>query len=490
MFMFLHQHSSLLTVLFVILFFYPLAALFVQHRKPSKLPPGTLGWLPYLGHTLSFLAPHLSTSRGHFLEHNIKRYGKIFRCHVFGHPTIVSCDADFNSFILQNDDRLLESSYPANIPGVLGDLTLLVATGDLHKRLRGALLNFFTTINTQNSNFLRHIEDNVLRVMAPWANKKTLIFCQETRKFTFAVIAKQVLSLGPEDVEFLEILHNFKTFMKGLVSLPINLPGTAYAKAIHAQYRIKAITKSLLQQRKGRGEAKEDEGKMDFLDVLLAHDHLSEEEILSLVMDLLLGGYETTSIFIAIVVRFLSDHPKALDELRREHERVRRAKGEDGDGRLEWDDYKKMNFTQDVIKEALRCGNVVKFVHRKAIKPIHFKGFEIPVGWKVLPIFSGVHLDPSQYSNPQEFNPWRWKEYEKMGEFGSGCKGFTPFAGGRRLCPGSEVAKLETAVFLHHLVLNFSWAPLIDTDRPMCFPFLDFKHGFPISIQPICPSSL
>lgn len=55
---------------------------------------------------------------------------------------------------------------------------------------------------------------------------------------------------------------------------------------------------------------------MDFLDVLLAHDHLSEEEILSLVMDLLLGGYETTSIFIAIVVRFLSDHPKALDELR------------------------------------------------------------------------------------------------------------------------------------------------------------------------------
>lgn len=113
--------------------------------------------------------------------YGVQRYGKIFRCHVFGHPTIVSCDADFNSFILQNDDRLLVSSYPANIPGVLGDLTLLVATGDLHKRLRGAMLNFFTT-NTQNINFLRHIEDNVLRVMAPWAHKKTLIFCQETRK--------------------------------------------------------------------------------------------------------------------------------------------------------------------------------------------------------------------------------------------------------------------------------------------------------------------
>lgn len=55
---------------------------------------------------------------------------------------------------------------------------------------------------------------------------------------------------------------------------------------------------------------------MDFMDVLLTHEHLSEEEILSLVLDLLLGGYETTSIFIATAVKFLSDHPRALDELR------------------------------------------------------------------------------------------------------------------------------------------------------------------------------
>lgn len=44
-----------------------------------------------------------------------------------------------------------------------------------------------------------------------------------------------------------------------------------------------------------------------------------------------------------------------------------------------WDDYKEMTFTQDVIKEALRCGNVVKFVHRKAIKPIHYKGIKIKI---------------------------------------------------------------------------------------------------------------
>lgn len=37
---------------------------------------------------------------------------------------------------------------------------------------------------------------------------------------------------------------------------------------------------------------------------------------------------------------------------------------------------------------------------------------------------------------------------------GTGKK-FAPFGGGPRLCPGAELAKVETAFFLHHLVLNF-----------------------------------
>ncbi|XXG60196.1 hypothetical protein AAC387_Pa04g2161 [Persea americana] len=475
---FLQQHSSILAILAIVFVFsYPAVALLFHHSKPSELPPGTLGWFPHLLQNLSFLAPHPSNSRGYFLEHNIQRYGPIFKCHLYGHPAIVSCDGDFNSFILQQEDRLVEVSYPSNVQRVFGDLSLLVVTGDLHKRLRGTLLNFFAGVKAPNSPFLAHIEENAVQVMLSWATKKTIKFCEESRKFTFGVLAKAALSLGPEDAAFNEMFHNFKSFIKGLASLPINIPGTAYAKAIHARHRIKVIMESLIQQREGRGEAKWDELKMDFLDVLLAHGHLSKEEIVSVVMDLLVGGQETTTMFIATVVKFLSDHPRALEQLRREHERV-------GDGRqLQWDDYKQMSFTQDVMKEALRCGNLIKFVCRKSIKPIHYKGFKIPVGWKIIPVFSGVHLDPSRYSNPEEFNPYRWQGDETRGH-----NGFTPFAGGKRLCPGNEFAKLETAVFLHHLVLNFSWTPLKDTDCPMSVPYLDFEHGFPVAIKRISPS--
>lgn len=73
---------------------------------------------------------------------------------------------------------------------------------------------------------------------------------------------------------------------------------------------------SLIQQREGRGEAKWDESKMDFQDVLLAHDHLSKEKLVSLVVGLLVGEQETTTMFIATEVKFLSDQPRSLEQLR------------------------------------------------------------------------------------------------------------------------------------------------------------------------------
>lgn len=94
----------------------------------------------------------------------------------------MSCDAEFNSFIFQNEDRLFHAGYPKNIPGVLGDLTLLFVTGETHKRLRGFALSLLASVREQSGSFLSDIEDNVLRVMDSWKDKTTLVFMAETRK--------------------------------------------------------------------------------------------------------------------------------------------------------------------------------------------------------------------------------------------------------------------------------------------------------------------
>ncbi|KAJ8486032.1 hypothetical protein OPV22_018517 [Ensete ventricosum] len=477
-----------LALLFLtVLFLYPFFRHAYGEPKSRKLPPGSFGWLPLIGETMSFINPHLSCTMGQFLEDNIKRYGKIFRSHLFGHPTVVSCDVDFNHFILQNEDRLFEASYPASIPKVIGDLTMLVMTGDPHKRIRGVALSLFSSMKTHEAATMSDIDNIVVRLMDSWKNKKTLVFCEETRKFTFSVIVKHILSLSPEDPETVQLLDSYKTFMKGFVSAPINLPGTAFAKAIRAKLQITKIVGEIRDRRRRQRSAAgapEVEGRKDFLDLLESHGGLTEDEIFGLVIDLLIGGYETTAMLIAIIVKFLGNDPEILSELRAEHAAARKKKA--GDEPLKWQDYKDMRLTHCLINEALRLGNVVKFVHRKAIKPVRYKEFEIPAGWKVLPILAGVHLDGSLYNDPFRFDPRRWQNEEV-----ESARNFMPFGGGKRLCPGSDLAWLDTCIFLHHLLLKYSWKTQEDNDWPMSFPFLDFKKGLKIAIQPLtdpCPS--
>lgn len=55
-------------------------------------------------------------------------------------------------------------------------------------------------------------------------------------QFTFNVIVKQVLGLTPDEPQTAKILEDFLTFMKGLISLPLNVPGTPYARAVKVQF--------------------------------------------------------------------------------------------------------------------------------------------------------------------------------------------------------------------------------------------------------------
>jgi steroid 22-alpha-hydroxylase len=70
------------------------------------------------------------------------------------------------------------------------------------------------------------------------------------------------------------------------------------------------------------------------------------------------------------------------------------------------------------------------------------------------------------------------------GSFSTWGNNYMPFGGGPRLCAGSELAKLEMAVFIHHLVLKFNWE-LAEDDKPFAFPFVDFPNGLPIRVSRI-----
>ena len=54
----------------------------------------------------------------------------------------------------------------------------------------------------------------------------------------------------------------------------------------------------------------------DFLDVVLSKKSLTNDEIVSIVLDILLGGYETTATLMSLIVYFLGQAPNALENLK------------------------------------------------------------------------------------------------------------------------------------------------------------------------------
>lgn len=168
-------------------------------------------------------------------------------------------------------------------------------------------------------------------------------------QFTFNLIMKQSLGVEPDEAVTAKILENFHTFMEGFVSLPIHFPGTSYHKAVKVLLNISCVVylnilikcwicvlffflfffflswfldqarekitniirEIIVERRKGKRPQ-----NGDFLDEILGRENLSDEERVSLVMDLLLGGYETTATLLALLIYFLAHSPQALQQLR------------------------------------------------------------------------------------------------------------------------------------------------------------------------------
>lgn len=450
-------------------------------KKGMNLPPGNMGW-PLIGESLAFRRLHPCVSLGEYMEDHIRKYGKIYRSHLFGQPTIVSADAELNRFVLMNDGKLFEPCFPKSVADILGNTSMLVITGEMHRYMKSLTVNFMGIAKLRN-NFLGDSEMYTTENFNTWKDGVVFPAKEEASKITFNLMVKNILSMNPGEPETEQLRHLYMSFMKGVISLPLNFPGTAYKKAMQARVKILKTMEQLMKERIEMKKAGKDKiGEGDLLGFVLEQSNLDAEQFGDLLLGLLFGGHETSSTAITLVLYFLHDCPKAVQHLREEHLAILKQKKARGEPRaLTWEDYKHMEFSQCVVSETLRLGNIIKFVQRKAVTDVKFKGYDIPEGWGVIPIFAAAHLDSNVYENPQKFDPWRWLTISSST---ARIDNYMPFGQGLRNCAGLELAKMEIVVFLHHLVLNFDWE-MAEPDHPLAYAFPEFEKGLPIKVRRI-----
>ncbi|KAJ7557599.1 hypothetical protein O6H91_04G000900 [Diphasiastrum complanatum] len=456
-----------------------------QGNDVKGLPKGCVG-LPWVGETMEFMSYFSTSDPEPFVNKRVAKYGKVFKSHLFGKPTIISADAEFNKFVMQNDQKLFNMGYPTSFTEILGTYDMLMVNGELHKKMRGYAMTFLNSKKLQDY-LLNDIDSYALLVLSTWKGRVVNVQ-DEARAYTFRVVAKQLISLGPGEACD-SLMKEYYHLLNGIFSLPLKIPGSTYAKAV--QDLLATV----------------------FSNETRPEDRMTNEQIMDYFLGLLSAGHISTATVLVYAIAFLTDSPKALNQLRKSevcfpgtcvsvrptgliysfHNKLERLlmlmsgpelqeenlaiksnlKGQ----RLSWNDYKNsMPFTLDVIYETLRLTNISHGLYRTPIEDIKYQGYTIPKGWTVLAYSRAVHLDGVIYEDPLAFNPLRWKTMSPT------INNFVVFGGGPRQCAGYELAKLEIAMFLHHLVTKFSWAP-VEQDRKVYFPIVRMIKGLPIVVK-------
>ncbi|CAL5187552.1 unnamed protein product [Lathyrus oleraceus] len=445
-------------------------------RNPScngKLPPGSMG-LPLLGESLQFFSPNTSSDIPPFIKQRMKRYGPIFKTNLVGRPVVVSADPDLNYFIFQQEGKIFQSWYPDTFTEIFGKQNVGSLHGFMYKYLKNMMLNLFGPESLKK--MLSEVEEAACRTLQQSSCQDSVELKDATARMIFDLTAKKLISYdstrSPENLR-----KNFVAFIQGLISFPLDIPGTAYHKCLQGRKKAMKMLKNMLQERREMPRKQQ----KDFFDYVIEELRkegtvLTEAIALDLMFVLLFASFETTSLALTYAIKLLSDNPLVFKQLQEEHEAILERR-EDPNSGVTWQEYKSMTFTFQLITETVRLANIVPGIFRKALREINFKGYTIPAGWAVMVCPPAVHLNPTKYQDPLAFNPKRWEGMELNGA----TKHFMAFGGGMRFCVGTDFAKVQMAVFLHCLVTKYRWRP-IKGGNIVRTPGLQFPNGFHVQI--------
>lgn len=135
--------------------------------------------------------------------------------------------------------------------------------------------------------------------------------------FTFSLACRLFVSVDdPIHVERLS--GPFQHIAAGIISMPIDLPGTPFHRGIKASNYIRKELLSIVKQRKSDLA----EGKASPTQDILSHmlltcdesgQYMNEADIADKILGLLIGGHDTASAACTFIVKFLAELPHIYD---------------------------------------------------------------------------------------------------------------------------------------------------------------------------------
>ncbi|KAK9064194.1 hypothetical protein SSX86_015574 [Deinandra increscens subsp. villosa] len=480
---FLAMEFMVLVTLLSLLILVPTFFLFGHKKKYNgQLPPGSLG-LPVIGQSIGLLKALKADRVNKWFQERIRIHGPVWKASIFGYPTVVLHGPAANKFIYTCDGNLLTNTQPPSFSRIMGSRNIIELSGDDHKRVRTALVSFLKLEVLKQ--YVAKVDEEVQHhLQTHWEGKHEMQVQPLIKILTFNIICSLLFGIerGPEREKMLPL---FQDMIEGVLSIPLNLPFTKYSRGILARKKLVPIILQVIREKKKALEEQRNPQKDLITSLLSIHDNesstiMSEDEIIDNIILVMVAGYDTTSVLITFLVKLLANNKSIYSNVAKEQEEISCKKTYE-EANLTWEDLTKMKYTWRVATEMMRIDTPVTLSFRRAKQDIEYGGFIIPKGWQVLLTSSMTHMDDSIFQNPTMFDPARFDKHAPPPPPFS----YVAFGGGPRMCPGFELAKIETLVMMHRLVTRFSWELLNKDESFKRIPMPEFDQGLLVHVKPL-----
>ncbi|KAK4593991.1 hypothetical protein RGQ29_017887 [Quercus rubra] len=456
---------------------------FLLHGKTKRLPPGPPR-LPIFGNLLQLgKLPHRD------LASLCDKYGPLVYLHLGSIDAITTNDPDIIREILVRQDDVF-ASRPRTLAAVhlaygCGDVAL-APLGPNWKRMRRICMEHLLTTKRLES-FAKHRAEEAQHLVCDvWARARTgkavnlreVLGAFSMNNVTRMLLGKQyfgVESAGPQEaVEFMHITHEL-FWLLGLIYLGDYLPFWRWVDPYGCEKKMREVekrvdnfhTKIIAEHRKARErkrkEKGEDDGELDFVDVLLSlpgedgKQHMDDKEIKALIQDMIAAATDTSAVTSEWAMTEVIKHPRVLRKIQEELDSVV------GPNRMVSEsDLPHLNYLRCVVRETFRMHPAGPFlIPHESVCATTINGYYIPAKTRVFINTHGLGRNTKIWDNVNDFRPERhWLSDGSRVEISHGIDfKILPFSAGKRKCPGAPLGVTLVLMALARLFHCFDWTP-------------------------------
>jgi len=325
---------------------------------------------------------------------------------------------------------------------------LIVSDGDVWRRSRTMIQPAFKV-------------QNVHRLM------QVMVECTERRAEVWETAAKkgEAINITAETNEFaLELIlktifgPDYEGKLMATGDNPFAFLSRDSTRDLSVVMKIRELRKTLLEiiaERRSR-----DDEEFDFLSMYMKAvdkngEPFTDKELLDELMTLIVAGFETSANTLNWVWYLIAGKPDVEAKLIAEANEFLPDVSS-----VNADNAKAMNYTQQVLEEALRLYPPVWLFTRRASEEDELDDYDVPPGTDIYLSPYVLHRTASIWPDPDSFNPDRFETGEKPKR----DRPYFPFSLGPRRCLGEYFSFLEMKVHIGLLVPRFRMQRVSNTD--------------------------